>query len=291
MALNDDDGAWPTLIGILFEAAEMREEFGFFSEKAEALAEAEEDPDKRATLRFRMAQAYWVEGDDERADAVLAQLATEAADSVWGKGAAAARNELEHPDVRNLNRSERQTRDVWQRPGRVLDALDVEPGDAAADIGSGRGYFSVFIARRVGAAGKVYAVDINEESLATLRTRAEALGLTQIETVLGGVKDPGLPVAELEAILVVDTYHELTAYRTMLKGMSRALLPGGRLVIVDIHGELGEKRKHYHERHQIPVELVIEEAARAGLRLRSFDRDFVEDAGRRRFYLVTFDKP
>jgi hypothetical protein len=220
-ALGDEDGAWPTLIGILFEAAKMREEFGFFLERAERLVATVEDPDKKASLRFQMAQAHWVEGDVDRADAVLAKLETDdAADSGWVQSAAAAREELEHPDVRIQSRTERRTRDLWQRPGLVLDALDIERGDKVADVGSGSGYFTFLVARKVGVTGKVYAVDIDEESLKKLSTRAE-----------------------------------------------------------------------YHERHQVPVELVIEEAARAGLRLRSFTREFIGRAGGRRFYLVTFNKP
>ncbi len=285
------DGAWGTLIGILFEAAELREDYGIFVDRARELAALEEDPAARASLRFRLAQAHWVEGDLEAAEGELARLAGEAPGADWAARVAAAREEMQHSEARSAE-AERGARDLWQRPRATMDALGVEPGDAVADVGSGGGYFTFLLARRVGSAGRVYAVDIDETLLERLGERADELGLGQIETVLGADNNPRLPAtAELEAILVVDTYHEMRGYDGMLAGMYDALAPGGRLAIVDTPDAPGHEREAYHERHKIPVELVIEEAARAGFRLRSFRRDFASHAGGQRLYLVVFDKP
>lgn len=171
-----------------------------------------------------------------------------------------------------------------------MAALELDAGDRVADVGSGEGYFSFHLARRVGTGGKVYAVDIEDELLGKLRARAAELDLGQIETILGAADDPRLPAAALEAVLVVDTYHEMRSHEAMMAAMAAALAPGGRLAIVDIPDELDSAREEYHERHRIPVELVIQEAARAGLRLHSFDRDFARQPGSRRFYLVVFEK-
>jgi predicted methyltransferase len=50
-------------------------------------------------------------------------------------------------------------RDHWQHPDRVAGALGLHPGDRAADLGSGGGYFTYRLARAVGPSGAVYAVD------------------------------------------------------------------------------------------------------------------------------------
>src|SRR5262245_25329035 len=62
-------------------------------------------------------------------------------------------------------------RDEWQRPGEVMDAMGVKQGHRVADIGSGFGYFTFRLAARVGAEGKVYAVDIDRESINKVRER------------------------------------------------------------------------------------------------------------------------
>jgi ubiquinone/menaquinone biosynthesis C-methylase UbiE len=55
-------------------------------------------------------------------------------------------------------------RDAWQMPARVIEALQLKPGQLVADIGAGTGYFTVRLAKSP-AAPKVYAVDI-EPSMA-----------------------------------------------------------------------------------------------------------------------------
>ncbi len=54
---------------------------------------------------------------------------------------------------------ERAERDVWQKPDRVIKALNLKNHDVVADIGAGTGYFSGRLAQAVAPDGKVYAVD------------------------------------------------------------------------------------------------------------------------------------
>src|SRR5215510_14744727 len=76
-------------------------------------------------------------------------------------------------------------RDQWQRPAEVLDALGVKPAHRVADIGCGSGYFTFHLAARVGAEGKVYAVDIDPAALSKVRQRKEREKLEQVEPILG----------------------------------------------------------------------------------------------------------
>ena len=64
-------------------------------------------------------------------------------------------------------------RDAWQRPAEVIDALGVKTGHRVADIGSGFGYFTFRLAARVGAEGKVFAVDIDKEAIDKVRQRKQ----------------------------------------------------------------------------------------------------------------------
>ncbi len=185
----------------------------------------------------------------------------------------------------------RTERDTWQRPVKVMEDLGLRPGSAVADVGAGGGYFTFRLAARVGAKGKAYAQDLDEKALGQIRERALKDKLPQIETIHGTQLDPKLPESSLDAILVVDAFHEFTNVDTMLSGFYRALKPGGRLGVIDHTAGLGLASAEYMERHIIPQESVIEHTARGGLRLRSFDADFARPPGESHYYFAVFEKP
>src|SRR5579871_2700791 len=58
-----------------------------------------------------------------------------------------------------------------EHPAKVLDSLDLRPGEVVADLGAGSGYFTFRIAPKVGETGKVLAVEIQDAMLNTLRAR------------------------------------------------------------------------------------------------------------------------
>lgn len=174
-------------------------------------------------------------------------------------------------------------RDAWQRVPDVFAALAIGEGSRVADVGAGHGYFTVRLADRVGGAGRVYAVDIDESSLSRLRTRVEADGLTNVDVIRGEVDDPRLPLGELDAVLVVDTYHEMTHYQAMLASMLRALEPGGRLVILDFRPpDPSASRGGQAARHTIAIEIAERELADAGFDVVRRDESFTEATGYRR---------
>ena len=181
-------------------------------------------------------------------------------------------------------------RDEWQRPGEVMDAMGVKSGHRAADIGSGYGYFTFRLAARVGAEGKVYAVDIDKEAVDKVRRRKESEKLEQVEPILGKSDDPRLP-NDLDAVLIVDTYHEFREYDRMMQAVFRALKPGGRLVIIDGEGPSGKPRTEYHRLHTIPSELVREEVARNGFVLKESRPGFYDEEYGKKLYFLIFERP
>ena len=122
-------------------------------------------------------------------------------------------------------------RDVWQMPGRVIEALGVQPGQTVADVGAGTGYFTVRLAQST-RAKTVYAVDIEQSMVEYTRNRVEAAGLNNVVTVLAGSDRTNLP-EPVDLVLIVDTYHHIpdrVAYFTRLR---EDLQPLGRLAIID----------------------------------------------------------
>jgi predicted methyltransferase len=183
-----------------------------------------------------------------------------------------------------------RTRDTWQRPAEVLDALGADTGRRVADIGSGSGYFTVRLAERVGREGRVYAVDVDRAALDRLRERTQRDGLEQVEFVHADSADPRLP-AGLDAALIVDAYHEFRHHDETLQAVFRALVPGGRLVVIDGEAPAGRPRAEYHRMHRIPADLVQDDAVRAGFAFRERRKGFHDVEYGKQMYFLVFEKP
>ena len=172
-------------------------------------------------------------------------------------------------------RAQNADRDEWQRVPDVIAALAIGGGSQVADVGAGNGYFTTHLARQVGASGAVFAVEIGESELSRLKRLVEQQELDNIEVVRGEIDDPKLPERTLDAVLVVDAYHEMTEHEQMLAGMRRALRPGGRLVIIDLAPYDGSASRERHtDSHRIGIDLVEREVRAAGFELLESDPGF-----------------
>ncbi|MBI3209026.1 MAG: methyltransferase domain-containing protein [Candidatus Solibacter usitatus] len=132
---------------------------------------------------------------------------------------------------------ERSERDAEEAPEMALDAIGIKPGMIIADVGSGTGYFSRRMAKRTGAAGKVYAVDIQPRMIQSLQEYSKREGITNIEGIVSTANDPKLPAASIDMILMVDVYHEFSKPQEMLRKMRAALKPGGRMILLEYRKE------------------------------------------------------
>ena len=186
------------------------------------------------------------------------------------------------------SRAQSSDRDEWQRVPDVIAALAIGPGSQVADIGAGNGYFTTHLAKDAGADGAVFAVEISESELSRLRRLAEDEGLENIEVVRGEIDNPNLPEQSLDAVLVVDAYHEMTEYEQMLAGMRRALRPGGRLVMIDLSPTDGSaSRDRQTDSHRISIDLVEQEVRAAGFEVLDRDPQFTSTSrGRGQWMLV-----
>ncbi len=155
-------------------------------------------------------------------------------------------------------------RDAWQQPDEVMRALAIAPGAHVADIGSGGGYFTFRFARAVGPAGKVFAVDIDEDMLRQLGERAQREGLTSVETILAEPADPKLPAGGVDLIFLCNTYHHLDNHTEYFRRLRGALGPGGRIAIVELRGEGWLGRLF---RHSTRKDVLQSEMEAAGYRL------------------------
>jgi len=132
---------------------------------------------------------------------------------------------------------ERPEREREEAPSTAIAVLDIKPGQVVADVGAGSGYYTVRLAERVGASGRVFATDIQPEMVRLLQQRVARERLTQVDVVQAAEADPRLPQNQLDLILMVDVYHELARPQEMLQQLRGALKPDGRLVLIEFRKE------------------------------------------------------
>jgi predicted methyltransferase len=156
-------------------------------------------------------------------------------------------------------------RDLWQRPDQVMDALGIADGSIVGDIGAGSGWFTIRLARRVGPQGIVYAEDVQQEMINAIIRRVSREGFTNVKPVFGLNHDPRLPPGSLDAVLMVDAYHEVQDRVTFLSNLAKSLKPQGRLGIVDFRLDGTGPGPAPEER--VSPDVVVADAKRAGLRL------------------------
>jgi predicted methyltransferase len=169
----------------------------------------------------------------------------------------------------DLGMLEGPDRDQWQQPERVMDVLGIADGSRVADLGAGGGWFTVRLARRVGPNGRVFANDIQPLMLDAIRRRVRAEGLTNVEPILGTPSDPRLP-GGLHAVLIVDTYPQLSDPVGLLQAVAASLAPNGRVGIIDFKTD-GAGGPGPPPGERIEPEVIVRDAARAGLTLRSHE--------------------
>ena len=156
------------------------------------------------------------------------------------------------------------SRNQWQQRDRVIESLEIRPGDRVADIGSGGGYFVFALAKAVGADGKVYAVDIDQAMNDLVAQQAKKDGVGNIEMILAKPDDPLLPSSGVDLIFTSNTYHHIENRVNYLSSLRKYLRSNGRIAIIefDRRGWLDGLWKHY-----TPSEFIKREMEQAGYRL------------------------
>ncbi len=144
----------------------------------------------------------------------------------------------------------------------VMGFADVTEAMSVADIGAGDGYYTVRLAKRVGAGGRVLAQDIDGKALQRLAQRVERQRFDNVSIKPGAADDPRLPEDSFDRIFLVHMYHEVTEPYAFLWRMWPALREGGSIVVVDVDRPT--------DRHGIDPMLLTCEFKQVGYELQTY---------------------
>jgi len=158
--------------------------------------------------------------------------------------------------------STEEQRDDRNEANTVMDLAGIRPGMTVADIGAGEGYYTVRLAERVGARGRVLAEDIDAEARDHLAQRVLRERLDNVSVRLGTPDDPKLPENSFDRIFMVHMYHEVEEPYAFLWRLRPALRAHGQVIVVDIDRPTDE--------HGIAPQLLFCELEAVGFSLVEF---------------------
>ena len=121
--------------------------------------------------------------------------------------------------------------------GNPTAVADLHAGEAVLDLGSGGGIDVLLSARRVGATGKAYGLDMTEEMLALARRNAAEAGVENVEFLKGHIEQIPLPAGTVEVVISNCVINLSVDKPAVFAEMARVLVPGGRIGISDVVAE------------------------------------------------------
>jgi ubiquinone/menaquinone biosynthesis C-methylase UbiE len=160
---------------------------------------------------------------------------------------------------------------MFSDPNKVISELFVAQGMTAADFGSGAGFYTLALARKVGPYGRVFAIDTNPDFLRRIKNEATRSGMQNVEVIQGNLesqKGSGLIAASVDRIVIANTLFTLTNLDEIVLETKRVLKHDGKVVVIDWNESYGQIGPH-------PDHIVTKDEAReifekAGFHLESF---------------------
>jgi ubiquinone/menaquinone biosynthesis C-methylase UbiE len=172
---------------------------------------------------------------------------------------------------------------------RLAAVMEWKTGTIVADIGAGDGKYAFAAAELVGPSGKVFATEIDQDKLATLRSEVSKRHVTNVTVLESKDADTNLPAECCDAIFLRRVYHHLTKPAEFDAALIRSLKPGGRLAIIEFPPRSSldpvEGVPANRGGHGIPKDIAIQELTAAGFRIKTTVNSWPQGD-----YLLLFEK-
>ena len=124
----------------------------------------------------------------------------------------------------------------FMNPDKIVGKLNIKSGMIVADFGCGAGYFTIPIAKIIKNSGKIYAIDVLNEALESVLSKAKLYDLLNVKTVRANIEVIGGSKIEsnsVDLVILANILFQCNDYDSVLGETKRILKKDGSVVIVD----------------------------------------------------------
>ncbi|XKT75114.1 MAG: class I SAM-dependent methyltransferase [Patescibacteria group bacterium UBA2103] len=144
----------------------------------------------------------------------------------------------------------------FSNPQSNILQMGLREGMRVVDVGSGVGHYALAAAPVVGADGRVYALDVQEDVLKALKREAVEHGFSNITTVWGDIEvqfGTKLKAETADAVILGNVLFQIEDTNAALTEIRRILKPGGKVLVVDwagSYGNIGPRQENVIEEYK-----------------------------------------